>query len=107
MKKNNLFIALVGVFMAMGIFSCQQPAKETQVKEYPMFWTWLDYHPEKFDSTCQSLSELGLDGIVLKAGTAENYRQAVPVAKKHGLTVYAWWWTFCLLCLNYLKNLTC
>ena len=24
-----------------------------------------------------------------------------------GIGVYAWWWTFCLLCLNYLKNLTC
>ena len=58
-----------------------------------MFWTWIDYHPENFDETCKSLSELGLDGIILKAGTAENYRQAVPVAKKHGLTVYAWWWT--------------
>ena len=93
MKKNNLFIALVGVFMAMGIFSCQQPAKEPQVKEYPMFWTWIGYDSAKFDSVCQSLSELGLDGIVLKANSADEYRQAIPVANKYGLTVYAWWWT--------------
>ena len=53
MKKNNLFIALVGVFMAMGIFSCQQPAKEPQVKEYPMFWKWIGYDSAKFDSVCQ------------------------------------------------------
>ena len=35
--KKNILVALVGAFMAMGIFSCQQPAKENQVKEYPMF----------------------------------------------------------------------
>ena len=94
MKKNNLFFALVGVFMAMGLFSCQQSAKETQVKEKPMFCTWYTYNPqEDFDSICQSFSELGIDGIVLKAGTAENYRKLIPVAHKHGLTVYAWVWT--------------
>ena len=27
------------------------------------------------------------------AGNVENYRKAVPVARKHGLEVYAWWWT--------------
>ena len=59
-----------------------------------MFCTWYTYNPkENFDSICQSFNELGIDGIVLKAGTAENYRKLIPVAHKHGLTVYAWVWT--------------
>ena len=104
MKKNTLFMALAGIFMAMGIFSCQPSAKENQVSEKPMFCTWYTYLPEEdFDSICQSFSELGIDGIVLKAGTAENYRKLVPVAHKHGLTVYAWvyFWVLYLVLLIY------
>ena len=43
--QKKLFIALVGAFLALGIYSCQ-PAKENQVKEYPMFWTWIGYNAE-------------------------------------------------------------
>ena len=79
--------------MICGLFSCQQPA-EKQTKELPMFCTWYTYNEkEDFDSICRSFTELGIDGIVLKAGTAEQFRKTVPVAKKHGLTVYAWVWT--------------
>ena len=92
MKKNLLHV-LLGSILLLSCFSCQQTVKEDQSKEYPMFWTWIGYNPVKFDSVCQSLSELGLDGIVLKANSADEYRKAVPVAQKHGLTVYAWWWT--------------
>ena len=91
--KRSLLLMLVAVSMACGFVSCQKPA-ESQVKEKPMFCTWYTYtEKEDFDSICRSFSELGIDGIVLKAGTAENYRKTVPVAKKHGLTVYAWVWT--------------
>ena len=90
---NKLFVAMVGAFMALGLYSCQ-PAQENQVKELPMFCTWYTYNEaEDFDSICRSFSELGIDGIVLKAGSAENFRKTIPVAKKHGLTVYAWVWT--------------
>ena len=65
MKK--LVVALFGALMAMSMFSCQQSAKETQVKEKPMFCTWYTYNPqEDFDSICRSFNELGIDGIVLK-----------------------------------------
>ena len=72
---------------------CDRKA-ESQAKELPMFCTWYTYNEaEDFDSICRSFSELGIDGIVLKAGTAENFRKSIPVAKKYGLTVYAWVWT--------------
>lgn len=92
MKRNLLFI-LVMVCMGMGFFSCQQTT-DKQTEEYPMFWTWVGYDGKaNFDSICQSFSELGIDGIVLNAGSAENFRKAIPVANKHGLQVYAWMWT--------------
>ena len=92
MKRNLLFVMLAAC-VGMGLFSCQ-PKEETQVKELPLFCTWYTYNEaEDFDSICRSFSELGIDGIVLKAGTAENFRKTIPVAKKHGLTVYAWVWT--------------
>ena len=62
--KRNILITLLAVFLGTTLFSCQ-PKAEKAVKEYPMFWTWIGYNAEKFDSVCQSLSELGLDGIVL------------------------------------------
>ena len=57
--KKNILITLVAVFLGTTLFSCQ-PKTEKAVKEYPMFWTWIGYNAEKFDSVCQSLSELGL-----------------------------------------------
>ena len=89
---KKILLAFLGCTLLLGFFSCEQPSK-AKVKEYPMFWTWIGYNAEKFDSVCQSLNELGLDGIVLKANSANEYRQAIPVANKYGLTVYAWWWT--------------
>ena len=38
------------------------------VKQYPMFWTWLDYRPGmNFDSVCQVMNDIGMDGIMLNA----------------------------------------
>ena len=84
---------MLAACVGIGLFSCQ-PKEKTQSKELPMFCTWYTYNEaEDFDSICRSFSELGIDGIVLKAGSAENFRKTIPVAKKHGLTVYAWVWT--------------
>ena len=34
-----------------------------------MFWTWLDYRPGmNFDSICQVMNDIGMDGIMLNAG---------------------------------------
>ena len=91
--KRNLLFAMLAACVGIGLFSCQ-PKEKTQSKELPMFCTWYTYNEaEDFDSICRSFSELGIDGIVLKAGTAENFRKSIPVAKKYGLTVYAWVWT--------------
>ena len=63
-----------------------------------MFWTWLDYRPGmNFDSICQVMNDIGMDGIMLNAPTPDDYRAAIPVAHKHGIEVYAWLWTILLL----------
>lgn len=92
MKKKLLpaFLVLCFVWSA---FSCQKETK-TSPKEYPMFWTWLDYRPHmNFDSICQVMNEIGMDGILLNAPTPDDYRVAIPIAHKHGIEVYAWLWT--------------
>ena len=66
--KRNLLFAVLAACVGIGLFSCQ-PKEETQSKELPMFCTWYTYNEaEDFDSICRSFSELGIDGIVLKAG---------------------------------------
>ena len=70
--KRNLFMMLVGLSLMSGLFSCQQPA-EKPAKEMPMFCTWYTYTgKENLDSIFQSFSELGIDGVGLNAGTAEE-----------------------------------
>lgn len=92
MKKSLLSLFLL-LFLLLGVVSCQQKAKET-TKEYPMFWTWLDYRPGmNFDSICQVMNEVGMEGILLNAPTPDDYRVAIPIAHKHGIEVYAWLWT--------------
>ena len=59
-----------------------------------MFWTWLDYRPGmNFDSVCQVMNDIGMDGIMLNAPTPDDYRIVIPIARKHGIEVYAWLWT--------------
>lgn len=92
MKKNFLTMCLFMLIAVLGITSCQP--KQENVKEYPMFWTWLDYRPGmNFDSICQVMEEIGMEGIMLNAPTPDDYREAIPVAHKHGIEVYAWLWT--------------
>jgi hypothetical protein len=63
-------------------------------KEYPMFWTWLDYRPGmNFDSICTVMNNTGIDGVMLNAPTPDDYRKAIPIAHEHGIEVYAWLWT--------------
>lgn len=68
--------------------------KAASSKDYPMFWTWLDYRPHmNFDSLCREMQGLGIDGMMLNAPTPDDYRVAIPIAKKYGIEVYAWLWT--------------
>lgn len=77
--------------MAAGMISCQN---EKPVKEYPMFWTWLDYRPGMdFESVCRLMNDVGIDGVMLNAPTPDDYREAIPIAHRYGIEVYAWLWT--------------
>ncbi len=87
MKK--IFIALV---FALSLVSCGNKGKETAT--YPLFWTWLDYRPNMdFEAVCTLMEEVGIDGVMLNAPTPDDYRTAIPIANKHGITVHAWLWT--------------
>lgn len=90
MKTLKFIFALT---VLVGFISCANKKSDT-VKEYPMFWTWLDYRPGmNFDSVCAVMHESGIDGVMLNAPTPDDYRTAIPVANKHGIEVYAWLWT--------------
>lgn len=88
MKKYiTLFICI-----PLLVSACSQSKNTTN--EYPLFWTWLDYRPTmNFDSICRVLNETGIDGLILNASSPDEYRQAIPVANKYGIEVYAWLWT--------------
>lgn len=75
--------------LLLAFFALTVPARE-----YPMFWTWLDYRPGMdFEGVCKTMQEIGMDGIMLNAPTPDDYREAIPVAHKYGIEVYAWLWT--------------
>lgn len=60
-------------------FMLMRTEKE-DAKVYPMFWTWLDYRPGmNFDSICQVMNDVGLDGVLLNAPTPDDYRVAIPI----------------------------
>ena len=91
MKK--LLSAFLLSMLLWGMSSCNQGSKKT-TEEYPMFWTWLNYRPSmNFDSICQVMNDIGMDGIMLNAPTPDDYRVAIPIAHKYGIEVYAWLWT--------------
>jgi len=89
--KNAKFLILLVVITGT-IASCSNVIEEPA--EYPMFWTWLGYRSGmNFDSVCTVMSETGIDGVILNAPSPDDYREAIPIAHKHGLEVYAWLWT--------------
>ena len=62
--------------------------------EYPMFWTWLEDLPDiDMETAFTHMEEAGLDAVMLHAASAEDYRKDVEIARRHGITVYAWVWT--------------
>ena len=90
MKKLHFIILLL---LSLSIVTCAD-SKTEKATEYPMFWTWMGYRPGvNFDSICQVMNETGIDGVMLNAPTPDDYRVAIPIAKKHGIEVYAWLWT--------------
>jgi len=89
--KKLLLLALAAA-AALSIVCCKE--KQEPDPEAPMFWTWLDYREGmNFDSICELMDSAGLDGIMLNAPTPDDYRRLIPIAQRHGITVYAWLWT--------------
>ena len=89
--KNTKFLILLLAIIAT-VAGCGK--KTEKVSEYPMFWTWMNYRPGmNFDSVCTVMNETGIDGVILNAPTPDDYRKAIPIARKHGIEVYAWLWT--------------
>lgn len=91
----RLFKLPLLLVVAALMLACSGSRKQAdKAGNYPMFWTWLDYHPSmNFDSICNVMSEIGIDGMMLNAPTPDDYRAAIPIARKHGIEVYAWLWT--------------
>lgn len=90
MKRLPLFIVS---FFIISLIACTQTNQE-KTSGYPMFWTWMGYNPDmNFDSLCVVMKETGIDGVMLNAATPDDYRKAIPIARKHGIEVYAWLWT--------------
>ncbi len=89
---RNSKILILSLAIIASIACCSTNTEE--VPEYPMFWTWLDYRPGmNFDSVCAVMNETGIDGVMLNAPSPDDYREAIPIAHKYGIEVYAWLWT--------------
>lgn len=88
--KKYLIIMLAVVSLAV---ACKEAPKEEAVT-YPMFWTWLEDLPGvDMEASFKAMHEAGIDGVMLHAVTEEDYLRDIAIAKKYGITVYAWLWT--------------
>lgn len=73
--------------------SCKEAA-QAQEESLPMFWTWLEDLPGvDMEASFKAMHEAGIDGVMLHAVTDEDYRRDIEIARKYGITVYAWVWT--------------
>ena len=86
--RKIFVLLLVAAFCAV---SCGPKEKEA---EYPMFFTWIEDLPGvDMEEAFANMAEAGLDGVMLHAASVEDYKKNVEIAKKYGITVYAWLWT--------------
>ena len=59
-----------------------------------MFWTWMEDLPGvDMEATFAAMHEAGIDGVMLHAVSEEDYKRDIEIARKYGITVYAWIWT--------------
>ena len=76
------------ILLAAAVSCTEKPA------EYPMFWTWLEDLPDiDMETAFTHMEEAGLDAVMLHAASLDDYRKDVEIARRHGITVYAWVWT--------------
>lgn len=58
----------------------------------PHYWTWCHFSPRTdWEDYFTRLTQTGIRGIILQSGP-EGFEKVIPVAKRHGVTVYAWVW---------------
>lgn len=87
--KKIIVLLLAAVAIAV---SCNKVKEEAPV--YPMFWTWMEDLPGvDMEATFKAMHEAGLDGVMLHAASVEDYKRDIEIARKYGITVYAWLWT--------------
>ena len=87
--KKYFILLLAAVAMTV---SCNCDKKQAEV--YPMFWTWMEDLPGvDMEATFAAMHEAGIDGVMLHAVSEEDYKRDIEIAKKYGITVYAWIWT--------------
>ncbi|MBQ8837890.1 MAG: hypothetical protein IJ005_01060 [Bacteroidales bacterium] len=87
--KKYLVLLLTAVAMAV---SCNNDKEEAVV--YPMFWTWLEDLPGvDLEASFKAMHEAGIEGVMLHAVSPEDYTRDIEIARKYGITVYAWLWT--------------
>ena len=80
---------LLSLTLALAAVSCTE-----KKAEYPMFWTWLEDLPDiDMETAFTHMEEAGLDAVMLHAASIDDYRKDVEIARRHGITVYAWVWT--------------
>lgn len=88
MKK---YFILLFAAVALAV-SCNNDKEEAEV--YPMFWTWLEDLPGvDMEASFKAMHEAGIDGVMLHAASNEDYKRDIEIARKYGITVYAWLWT--------------
>lgn len=88
-RRYNLYLLLIIIY---SLFLSTVQAQDK--RDYPMFWTWLHYsNKTNLDSICREMSYLGIEGMMLNAASPEEYKVAIPIAKKYGIQVIAWLWT--------------
>ena len=86
MRLKHILLSLV---LALATISCAE-----KKADYPMFWTWLEDLPDiDMETAFTHMEEAGLDAVMLHAASVEDYRKDVEIARRHGITVYAWVWT--------------
>ncbi|MGC9151141.1 MAG: hypothetical protein ACP5F6_05225 [Microbacter sp.] len=58
----------------------------------PLFWTWIDgATTSNIDRLFKLYAEHNIRGIQFK-GTLDELRKVIPIAKKHQIDLYVWWW---------------
>ena len=86
MRLKHILLSLA---LALAAVSCTE-----KKAEYPMFWTWLEDLPDiDMETAFTHMEEAGLDAVMLHAASIDDYRKDVEIARRHGITVYAWVWT--------------